>query len=148
MSATISEFQSFLEASGVDAALQALNSGVRHRYTAIFRLDEKTLVNLYLFDKHGEVTPPALERVPLADSFCQLVLRDGLFKSENSTNDRRLDFSPYQTAVMSYHGVPIENNHGELYGTLCHFDLVEQSISDADFTVLQKAASLLPPYLR
>ena len=144
----MSEFESTLQAGGVNAALQALNLGVRHRYTAIFRLDDTTLVNLYLFDKLGEVTPPALERVPLADSFCQLVLRDGFFKSENSTNDRRLDFSPYQTAVMSYHGVPIENHHGELFGTLCHFDLVEQSITDAEFTDLQKAASLLPPYLR
>ena len=141
-------FEDVLALSGVEPALEVLNRGLPHRYTAIFRLDHDTLVNLYLFDKQGQLRPEALERVPLVDSFCQLVLKQGFLKSDNSVIDPRLDFSPFQGMVVSYHGVPIENNAGGLYGTLCHFDMVERQISDEDFDSLQRAARQLPRYMK
>lgn len=132
---------------GIDEALRVMNAGVAHRYSGIFALDGALLRNTHMFDKLGEVKPEALEVVVLKDSFCQIVLREGFFLADNTAQDRRLDYSPFQGVVMSYHGVPLLNDRGELHGTLCHFDMVEQSISDEELACLQFTAKLLPSYL-
>lgn len=49
--------------------------------------------------------------------------------------------------MVCYHGVPVLGSAGELWGTLCHFDVQELTISDAEFELLQHAAKLLPSYL-
>ena len=134
-------------AGGVDAGLRAMNAGVAHRYSGIFALDGELLRNTHMFDKLGEVKPEALEVVVLKDSFCQIVLCEGFFLTDNTQQDRRLDYSPFQGVVMSYHGVPLLNDRGDLHGTLCHFDLVEQTISDEELACLQFTAKLVPSYL-
>ena len=131
-----------LHRDGVLGGLTALNHGVPHRYSGIFKLDGELLRNTHMFDKQGELRPESLETVVLAESFCQVVLRDGFLIADHSGRDERLATSPYQNVVVAYHGVPILDNAGELSGTLCHFDLVEQSISDAEFACLQEAARL------
>jgi hypothetical protein len=137
-----------LVARGVDGAIAELNAGVPHRYTGIFKLDGEWLRNTHMFDKLGEARPEALEAVALSESFCQIVLRDGYFITENTAQDDRLNYSPFKGVVMSYHGVPLLNNFAQLGGTLCHFDMVEQSISDDEFLCLQEAAKIIPAYLR
>lgn len=137
-----------LVARGVDAAIAELNAGVPHRYTGIFKLDGELLRNTHIFDKLGEARPEGLETVVLKESFCQIVMRDGYFLTDNTAQDDRLNYSPFKGVVMSYHGVPLLNNAAQLGGTLCHFDLVEQSISDAEFLCLQEAAKLFPAFLR
>jgi GAF domain-containing protein len=146
-SARIGAIAQAFSAGGVDAGLRAMNSGVAHRYSGIFALDGELLRNTHMFDKLGEVRPEALEVVVLKDSFCQIVLREGFFLTDNTQQDRRLDYSPFQGVVMSYHGVPLLNDRGDLHGTLCHFDLVEQAISDEELACLQFTARLLPSYL-
>lgn len=138
---------SILETSGAAAAIQYLNAGVAHRFTAVFRIDGDTLRNQLLCDKLGEICPAFLAEVPLNTSFCQFVLQDGFFQTTNSTTDRRLDGNPYQGVVVSYHGVPLQSVTGELWGTLCHFDLLELALPDAEFELLEQAAKLLPGYL-
>ena len=90
----------------------------------------------------SEPRPDSLMSVRLGDSFCQIVLRDGFLLAEHSGRDPRLDGSPYQNVVVAYHGVPILGNSGELSGTLCHFDMVEQGITDTEFACMQQAARL------
>ena len=131
-----------VQQDGVLGGLTVLNQGVAHRYSGIFRLDGELLRNTHMFDKQGELRPESLETVVLSDSFCQVVLRDGFLMVEHSGRDERLATSPYQNVVVAYHGVPILDNAGELSGTLCHFDMVEQSISDAEFACLQETARL------
>lgn len=135
------------QAGGIDAGLRAMNAGVAHRYSGIFALDGELLRNTHMFDKLGELKPEALEVVVLKDSFCQIALREGFFLTDNTRDDRRLDYSPFQGVVMAYHGVPVLNDRGELHGTLCHFDLVAQTISDEELACLQFTARLLPSYL-
>lgn len=136
-----------LRTGGVAGGLEALNLGVAHRYSGIFKLQGDLLENTHMFDKRGEPRPDGLARVQLGDSFCQIVLRDGFMATENSGLDPRLDTNPYQSVVVAYHGVPILDASGELSGTLCHFDMVEQSISDVEFACLQHAATLFAPLL-
>ncbi len=144
----LSRVQAALAAGGISAAIAELNSGVPHRYSGIFKLDGELLKNTHMFDKLGQAKPESLEVVVLKDSFCQIVMRDGFFLTDHTLTDDRLNYSPFKGVVMSYHGVPLLNNVGELGGTLCHFDLVEQAISDDEFLCLQEAAKIFPRFLR
>ena len=144
----IEKLRTELAQGGVRRGLQFLNDPVDHRYTGVYRLASGMLKNVELFDKEGEVTPEFLMEVPLEDSFCQFVLRDGLFKTHNSGEDNRLDGHKYKGVLLSYTGVPIVDNRGELYGTLCHFDALQRQLSDEDFDVLRQAAKVLPDYLK
>ena len=138
----VDDVRAAMHEGGVSAALSVLNAGVPHRYSAIFKLDGPLLRNTHMFDKLGQLRPEGLETVVLAESFCQVVLRDGFLLVDHSGRERQLDGSPYQNVVVAYHGVPILDNAGELSGTLCHFDMVEQSLSDPEFACLQEAARL------
>lgn len=143
----ISTFRSVLKASGALASLAYLNAGVPHRYTAVYRIEADMLRNVLLHDKQGEIRSDFLEVVPLNTSFCQFVLRDGLFKTEDSGLDPRLNGNPHQGVVVCYHGVPMMGTDGELMGTLCHFDLTEHSISDREFDLLTQAGRVLPDFV-
>jgi len=128
---------------GVRSSLAILNARVLHRYTAIYQLREDTLYCAYLYDKTQAVNADFLQAVPLGDSFCQFVFRDGLFLVDDSASDKRLDGHPYQGVVMAYHALPLLDNRGELYGTLCHLDLERRELPAGELEYLQKAARLI-----
>jgi len=142
----LDQYESILQRDG-PAGLQFLNARVSHRYTAVYRLHGGVLNNLHVFDKRGEVVPEFLAAVPLEDSFCQFVLKDGVFRTVGTAQDRRLDGHRYQGAIGSYHGLPLLDNAGELSGTLCHFDEESHPIADDEFELFRRAAKLLPKYL-
>nr|WP_315183411.1 guanylate cyclase [uncultured Albidiferax sp.] len=144
---SLATLSSILETGGAAAAIQYLNAGVAHRFTAVYRLDGGILRNVLLCDKLGEICPEYLAEVPLATSFCQFVLRDGVFQTTNSATDQRLDGHPYQGVMVCYHGVPLQSRSGELWGTLCHFDIQELTLPDPEFALLQQAGLRLPAYL-
>lgn len=136
-------FRAALENAGVPASLAVLNGGIAHRYTGIFRLDGDVLTNVHLYDKQGGPVPPALRSVVLTDSFCQVVLREGELRMDDSTHDPRVASSPFRGEVQAYHGVPIVDAAGQLVGTLCHFDVQQHTLDDDEFQCLQQAARLL-----
>ena len=140
----ISQFKNILASLGASAALAYLSAGVPHRYSAIYRLENALFENIFLHDKQGEVIPEFLALVPFEVSFCQFVLRDTAFSTNDSAADRRLDRHKYQGVVATYHGVPILDDTGELAGTLCHFDVVTHPLSDIEFELLQDAGRALP----
>lgn len=142
----LQEYRLLLEIHG-PAGLDFLNARVPHRYTGIFRLHQGALHNTFLYDKLGEIVPEFLQVVPLADSFCHLTIRDGVFKTDNSANDQRLDGHKYQGVLRSYVGLPLVDNQGHLYGTICHFDELALGLADEEFEIFHKAAKLLPGYL-
>lgn len=134
-----------MRSEGPQAAIAFLNAGVPHRYAAAYQLTNGILHNVLLVDKAGEVTPEHLMSVPLGTSFCQFVIRDGLFRTQDSGSDVRLAGHPYQGVMQSYHGVPLLGADGEVRGTLCHFDVVSLPISDDEFALLQSAAQMVSP---
>lgn len=143
----IHRFGAILKAQGAADALAYLNAGVPHRFSGIYRIEGTNLRNVLLFDKLGEMRPAFLEVVPMDASFCQFVVRDGLFRTNNSTRDARLDGHPYQGVVLSYHAVPLVDGDRRLIGTLSHFDLVERAIEDSEFELLYHAGHMLPDFI-
>ena len=146
---TLEALRSALSDGGPDALLEYLNNGVPHRYTAVYRFDGDLLRNVLLRDKLDQIRPDFLLAVPFKHSFCQFVLRDQAFRTEDSRQDRRLDGNPYQGVVISYHSVPLMLvDEGTMWGTLSHFDMHSMPLSDEEFALLQGAATLLGPHLR
>lgn len=143
----LATFSSVLGTRGPEAALAYLNEAVPHRYTAAYRVDGARLVNVFLHDKQGAMRPEFLAVVPFETSFCQFVLRDGLFRTDDSSADARLDGHPYQGVMVCYHGVPLIDAAGQLVGTLCHFDVSAHGLSDIEFELLQGAARVLASFL-
>lgn len=148
MTKTLDNLRAALDQGGLHAGLEYLNSPVEHRYTGVFRLNNGMFKNVGLFDKEGEVMPEFLAEVPLGESFCQFVIRDGVFCTDNTAEDRRLDGHKYQGVLLTYHGVPVLDDKGELFGTLCHFDANARKLPDDSFEFLQRAARVIPPYLK
>lgn len=147
MDENVSRFLAALQHQGVDAALALLNAGTSCRFTAVFELIGADLVNRHLFDRNGEPRAKYMEVVPFKDSFCQIALREGEFRSTNTSADSRVDYSPYQGLVVSYHAVPLLDHALELRGTLCHFDMEETALDDFQFAMLRQAARMLPPFI-
>lgn len=146
---TLEALKATLDEGGPDAVMTFLNQGVEHRYTAVYRFDGDLLRNVLLCDKLDKVRPDFLLAVPFKHSFCQFVLRDQAFRTEDSRQDRRLDGNPYQGVVISYHSVPLVRAPGdELWGTLSHFDMRAHPLPGEEFELLQEAARLLGAHLR
>jgi len=147
MTFSADRFRSEVQQGGLARGLQLLNDPIEHRYTGIYRLTGGVLMNIELIDKEGEIKPEFLMEVPLEDSFCQFVLRDGVFRTSDTGKEPVLDGHKYQGVLLSYTGVPIVGPDGELYGTLCHFDALKRDLPEKDFEVLKDAARLIPDYL-
>lgn len=133
---------------GIAAVLVELNRRVPHRYTAVYRLgDGQVLRNVELVDKANELRPEFLAEVPLETSFCQFVLRQGRFLTDDSSLDDRLSGHPYKGVMMAYHGVPVVDGGGSLIGTLCHFDVQAQPLTNEEFAHIEAVAKVIHPYL-
>jgi len=137
-----------LASGGPAAALAYLNEGVPHRFSAIYRFAGPLLHNVLLHDKAGRMRPEFLAVVPFTRSFCQFVVKEGSFRTDNSVADSRLVGHALRGIVISYHSVPVlDHISGELWGTLSHFDMRSLPLPDEEFELLQIAATLLPPHL-
>jgi hypothetical protein len=142
------DFAAVCDGSGLGPALNLLNDGVLHRYTGFYQATAVAMINLALADKAGEPRPDFLAAVPVASSFCQFVLRDGSFFTDDSAADDRLDGHPYKGVMLAYCGVPVFNAEGEPAGTLCHFDVVVRNVAEVQFARLHAAASMLSLHLK
>lgn len=148
VSAALSSVGQALRERGLEAALEALNSRIPHRYTAVYWLpDPERLVNVALIDKLRQPAPRNLQSIPYNQSFCQFAIRDGEFRTINSARDARLDGHAYQGVLNSYHAVPLTARSGEILGTLCHFDPVALDLADEDFELLRLFSKIVVPYL-
>lgn len=137
-----------LRTQGLGAALQFLNDRVPHRFTGIYRVDGQVLHNVAVIDKQQASDIGFLKQVPLGDSFCQFVLRDGHLVTTDSAHDSRVDASPYKGVMGSYVGLPLAVVPGELFGTFCHFDFEPQPLDDDEFRFLTRVARVLPPFVK
>jgi GAF domain-containing protein len=136
-------FREILEHAGIRPALQFLNSRSSHRFTALFRFEGGTLRNLHLIDRDD----PTVERTPdqpVLESYCVYVRSTArAFRTEDSLSDPRIEGHPKQQRVRSYCGVPLVQEDGTLFGTLCHFDYDAILYSEEEVFLLDAAAPLL-----
>ena len=65
----------------------------------------------------------------------------------SASPSRRHRAHAFRRRALACHGVPLVDGSGELYGSLCHFDLEPWGISEEEFEHLQLAAMLMPEFL-
>jgi len=145
---TVKTFRELLETRGVRAALQFLNSISTHRFTAIFWFEGNTLRNLHLIDREN----PKIERcpdLPVLDSYCVYVRNTAKpFVIDDSLHDDRVQGHPKQKVVQSYCGIPLIDENGELFGTICHFDFKPIPFTEEEAFLLDEVAPLLIKAIR
>jgi GAF domain-containing protein len=137
------ELSRIVKDKGVRSALQFLNRFTSHRFTALYRFDDKTLKNMFFFDRDhpgSEILPD----IPVMASYCVFV-RDSsrAFKVENSPTDSRTEGHPKRMQIRAYCGVPLMDDEGKMFGTICHFDENPRPTSAEDFELMEEMAKLL-----
>ena len=143
----LKELETALSKGGLRAGLVFLNARVAHRCTAVYRLDGNVLRLVELIDKIDDKSSSGPPDVPLVDSFCDLVVKNGPALITNSKKDSRISENLHKNAVVSYVGLPLARGPGELFGTFCHYDFCEQTMPEEEYLFLHEAARLLPKFI-
>jgi len=144
-SPTLREIKQLLSQGAVRDALALLNQQTAYRFTALYRFDGDTLHNVVLYDREdpSQVTMPD---IPVLASYCVFVRDSGAaFRLEDSHDDARVAGHPRQHQIRSYCGVPLLDDAGRMFGTLCHFDFRPLPVSDG---VIETMESIAPAVQR
>lgn len=128
---------------GIRAVLIYLNGLTEHRFTAMYRFDDERLRNLYFYDRER----PAVEScpdIPVLASYCVFVRASRhTFVTPDSVADGRVGGHPKRLEVRSYCGVPLVDEAGRMFGTVCHFDPRPLPISGESVALMEALAPLL-----
>jgi hypothetical protein len=138
----LAAFERCLAGDGLRGALRFLNGRTPHRFTGVFRFDGDMLRNVALVDKwHRNVERG--DDVPLAEAYCAHLRRTGEpIEVADGHSDPR---TPWMkgSPVVSYCGAVIEDEQGQPWGALCHFDSARCESKDSDLPLLAAAAVLI-----
>lgn len=132
----------------VREALGFLNSTTSHRFTALYRFDGNSLRNVYFYDRENPGNPVS-EDIPVEASYCVFV-RDQkrTWTTENSEEDDRANGHLQQFVVRSYCGVPLVDDHGKVFGSVCHFDFEKLPFTPEAVSLMELVAELLPENIK
>jgi len=136
----LKEFENLLANSGAHTALGFLNRRTPHRFSGIYKFDEKILRNIMLYDSYY----PAVfkgEDAPMVATYCSLVKTQQKLEIHDAPNDKRVN-GKIITPVISYCGVLIKDDEGNPFGTLCHFDMKRCQERISDFSLMEEAGKL------
>ena len=139
----LAQMRAIQQSAGIRAVLIHLNGLTDHRFTALYRFDGETLHNLYFFDRQQPQVDSCPE-IPVMASYCVFV-RNGrqTFVTPDSLDDGRTHGHAKRLEVRSYCGVPLVDEDGRMFGTICHFDHRALAISDDNVALMEAMAQLL-----
>jgi hypothetical protein len=139
----VTAFKNITENDGLQVAMRWLNARVPYRFTAVFAFDGDMLRNVCFVDKeHPDVTK-CIDQ-PILDSYCTYVHRSGkLFSVERASTDGRVVGHPKRGSYQCYYGVPLFDTGGKILGTVCHFDILPQSVNEDIATTLDDVAPVI-----
>lgn len=143
---SLRHLKAVLRAGDLRGAVIYLNSLTRHRFTSLFRFDGGMLRNAVFFDRENPEQDHC-DDLPVLASYCVFVRDRGeTFRIGDSRHDERLGDHPKRAHVRSYCGVPLLDERGRMFGTLCHFDMEPREISPENVALMEAIAPLLPGY--
>jgi GAF domain-containing protein len=142
----LQQLRTLLAGGDVRAALAFLNGRTEHRFTSLYRFDDATLRNIHFFDRENP-QQTSVEDIPVLASYCVFV-RDSrsAFDIDDSLEDERVAGHPKQAEIRSYCGVPLLDELGRMFGTICHFDFEPRPISDENVALMEAVAPQLQRY--
>lgn len=139
----IREVRALLARGALREAVIYLNTQSDHRFTSLYRFAGDTLSSVEFFDRERPDVDLS-EDIPVIASYCVFV-RDsgGTFSTPDSLDDRRLVNHAKRLQVRSYCGVPLVDDEGRMFGSVCHFDFVPRQIRSSDIELLESLAPAL-----
>lgn len=145
VNAILDRLRALLHAGDLRGAVILLNSLAPHRFTSLFRFDGEMLRNVVFFDRENPAQE-TVDDIPVAASYCVFV-RDGrgTFTVPDAVCDRRVDGHPKQPIFRAYCGVPLLDDRGRMFGTICHFDFAPHRADAKTVELLEAIAPYLPP---
>lgn len=127
-------------------ALALLNARTGHRFTSLYRFDDDTLRNVWFFDRE-DPSRETSDDVPVLASYCVFVRDErATFRLDDAHRDARVAAHPRREHVRAYCGVPLLDDRGRMFGTVCHFDFRPLAISDENVALMEALAPLLQRY--
>ncbi|HEX4355435.1 MAG TPA: GAF domain-containing protein, partial [Polyangiales bacterium] len=125
--------------------LELLNSTASFRFTSILRFDaDEQLTSMWTFDREDRLSDSFPLDATTPSSYCSLVARSGTpFSMTDASSDPRVADHPARHTVLSYCGVPLSDQNGAFFGTLCHYDLSPRFFAERTVQVLEQAAEVL-----
>ena len=146
--ALCAECSAIVSASGVGPALAWLNARTRFRFTGIYHVDPPLLRNLVLFDRENPDVNVSGAVARLDDTYCALTYATGPVSIEDAARDERLKDHPARASIISYDGVPMRLANGQIWGTLCHFDVRPRLLTERERAVLESVAPVFTASLQ
>ena len=138
----LAEFARQLRDQGLRESLRYLNLRTPHRFTGVFRFDGEMLRNVTLIDKWVPGVEVG-EDVPLAEAYCAHLKRTGEpLQVAHGPSDSRVPWMA-GSRVVSYCGAVIDDDRGQRWGALCHFDTATCEAKNSDMPLLGAAATLI-----
>lgn len=135
--------KSLVSQGKVREALMLLNSLTGHRFTALYRFDRETLRNLYFFDRENPSVDSSPD-IPVLASYCVHVRDSGrTFETTNASQDPHVEGHPKRETVQSYCGVPLVDDAGKAFGSVCHFDLAPRAVTPESLEIMEAFAGLI-----
>ena len=141
-SAIIAEFRTIVRNRGLHDGLRFLNARTPHRYTGIYRYDGDMLRNVYLYDQFSPSVCKGAD-VKMVDAYCALVGQRQATVEFADINAEKSIAVKADSPVVSYSGALIRDDHGEPFGTLCHFDTKPSQARMSDVPLLEAIAPLI-----
>ena len=140
---SLRQLKTIVDRQGVRAALIYLNGLTEHRFSAMYLFDKETLVNLYFYDRENP-SQWSTPDIPVLASYCVFV-RDSrdTFVIHDALQDNRVHEHPKQKTVQAYCGVPLLDENGNMFGTICHFNLEPIPLSPANIELMEAVAPML-----
>lgn len=138
--------RSLLATGDVRAGVAFLNSLTEHRFTSLYRFDRHRLSNVVFYDRENpDIT--STPELPVAASYCVFV-RDtaDAFCMADSFSDERVSGHSKQPEIRAYCGVPLLDERGRVFGTLCHFDFRPLPTSEENLALMESVAPWLQRY--
>lgn len=143
---THTQLRTVLLRDGIRAAVIFLNGLTAFRFTALYRFDQDTLHNLCFYDRENPTVESSPD-IPVLASYCVFVreLKDK-FATADSLRDERVRDHPKQRVVHAYCGVPLVDRMGNMFGTICHFNIEPTPTREADIELMEAMGQLIKEF--
>ena len=146
LDATVARFTERLDRDGLHTALGYLNSRTRFRYTGAYRFAPPLLQSIEIFDRENPALALCAE-VAMDTTYCSIVgAHDAALSVEDAASDNRVRTHRARDQFAAYCGVPLHDEDGRPFGSLCHYDPRPRIGSCEHIELLERVAPLVASY--
>jgi GAF domain-containing protein len=113
-----------LQSAGLMYGLRFLHNTSPYRFTALYLVREYALRNLPFFDRENPSAATRPAELPITAAYCIFPYStETQCEIADAASDSRTTDHPMRERIASYIGSPLIDEKGNVFGTLCHFDV-------------------------